>query len=56
MFGMAADRNARVLFLGGANAENRGFYQRLGLSGGRSLMQKPVPRHPRPGATSHQTA
>jgi len=30
----------RALYLGGANAENRGFYWRLGFDGQRSLMQK----------------
>ena len=33
-------RGARAIFLGGASAENRGFYRRLGFSGRRSLMQK----------------
>jgi GNAT superfamily N-acetyltransferase len=31
---------ARQIYLGGANAENRGFYWRLGFAGRRSLMQK----------------
>lgn len=31
---------ASAIYLGGANAENRGFYWRLGFSGRRSLMQK----------------
>ena len=31
------------IFLGGANAENRGFYWRLGFAGRGSLMQKGLP-------------
>ena len=31
---------AREIYLGGANAENRGFYHRLGYAGRRSLMRK----------------
>lgn len=50
--GQAIRLNARILYLGGANTENRGFYQRLGFSGRRSLMQKAVPRHRPAGATS----
>jgi len=39
---------ARQLYLGGATAENRGFYWHLGFSGRRSLMQKAIqkPRQP----------
>ena len=35
---------ARRLYLGGATADNRGFYWRLGFSGRRSLMQKAIQR------------
>lgn len=35
---------ARAIYLGGANADNRGFYWRLGYAGRRSLMQKSLPR------------
>jgi GNAT superfamily N-acetyltransferase len=38
-----AIRVARGIFLGGANAQNRGFYWRLGFAGRRSLMQKALP-------------
>ena len=38
--GEAMRLGARAIFLGGANAENRGFYRRLGFAGRRSLMQK----------------
>jgi GNAT superfamily N-acetyltransferase len=38
--GAAVRLGARAIFLGGANADNRGFYQRLGFAGRRSLMQK----------------
>ena len=34
---------ARVIYLGGAKAENRAFYWRLGFAGRRSLMQKALP-------------
>ena len=34
---------ARGMYLGGANAENRAFYWRLGLQGRKSLMQKGLP-------------
>ncbi len=33
----------RALYLGGANAENRAFYWRLGFARRRSLMQKALP-------------
>jgi GNAT superfamily N-acetyltransferase len=35
---------AREMYLGGANAENRAFYWRLGFQGRKSLMQKALPR------------
>ncbi len=34
---------ARAIYLGGANAANRGFYWRLGFQGRKSLMQKALP-------------
>ena len=34
---------ARAIYLGGASAQNRGFYWRLGFAGRRSLMQKALP-------------
>ena len=40
---VAVRADARSLYLGGANAENRGFYWRLGYTGRRSLMQKALP-------------
>ena len=40
----ASALGATELYLGGANAENRGFYWRLGFMGRRSLMRKALPR------------
>jgi predicted N-acetyltransferase YhbS len=38
---------ASAIYLGGANAENRGFYSHLGFAGRRSLMHKGLPvTHP----------
>lgn len=34
---------AGAIYLGSANAQNRGFYRRLGFAGRRSLMQKALP-------------
>ena len=34
---------AQAIFLGGANADNRGFYRRLGFAGRKSLMHKGLP-------------
>jgi GNAT superfamily N-acetyltransferase len=35
--------SATAIFLGGANADNRGFYWRLGFAGRKSLMHKGLP-------------
>ena len=34
---------AQAMFLGGANADNRGFYWRLGFAGRKSLMHTGLP-------------